>query len=177
MGSAGQWQDFHSIGIRHVLPEVLPEYRHVRAGQCAVRVQQPKRGQPTYAGRFSERQHWCSLSRISHIGIAQNNDIPYTLQYNLTVERELTSNTKLEVAYVANRAKHLEETIDANYVVPGTAWRMRIARRPIPIARSLQTLTRATVYTAKRQGGDRFHLRCLKDTLTMMHCKLCSELV
>lgn len=54
-----------------------------------------------------------------HIGIAQNNDIPYTLQYNLTVERELTSNTKLEVAYVANRAKHLEETIDANYVVPG----------------------------------------------------------
>jgi hypothetical protein len=53
-----------------------------------------------------------------HIGIAQNDNIPLTIQYNLTVERELASNTKLELAYVANRGKHLEETIDANYVNP-----------------------------------------------------------
>jgi hypothetical protein len=41
---------------------------------------------------------------------------PYTSQWNLTVERELASNTKLELAYVGNRGIHLRDFADANAV-------------------------------------------------------------
>jgi hypothetical protein len=41
---------------------------------------------------------------------------PYTLQYNLTVERELFPGTKLEVAYVGNGSRHLVAFSDVNPV-------------------------------------------------------------
>jgi Carboxypeptidase regulatory-like domain/TonB-dependent Receptor Plug Domain len=41
---------------------------------------------------------------------------PYTLQYNLTVERELFPNTKLELAYVGNGSRHLVAFSDVNPV-------------------------------------------------------------
>jgi len=50
------------------------------------------------------------------VGQAQSSNIPLTVQYNLTVERELANNTKLEVAYVGNRGRHLEQFINANAI-------------------------------------------------------------
>jgi hypothetical protein len=41
---------------------------------------------------------------------------PYTLQYNLTVERELFPNTKLELAYVGNKSRDLVAFSDVNPV-------------------------------------------------------------
>jgi hypothetical protein len=48
--------------------------------------------------------------------MALNDTNPYTSQWNLTVERELAPNTKLEVAYVGNRGIHLRDFSDQNAV-------------------------------------------------------------
>ncbi|HZP18394.1 MAG TPA: hypothetical protein VFB00_10535, partial [Terriglobales bacterium] len=48
------------------------------------------------------------------IGILQNDRIPEAIQYNLTVERELAPNTKLEIAYVGNQGRFLESFVNAN---------------------------------------------------------------
>jgi len=50
------------------------------------------------------------------IGIAQNSSIPLTYQFNLTVERELANNTKVEIAYVGNLGRHLQQFENANYI-------------------------------------------------------------
>ncbi|MFZ0320077.1 MAG: carboxypeptidase regulatory-like domain-containing protein [Candidatus Sulfotelmatobacter sp.] len=47
---------------------------------------------------------------------AQTSAIPNTLQYNLTFERELFRNTKLQLGYVGNRGYHLLDISDANPV-------------------------------------------------------------
>jgi hypothetical protein len=49
----------------------------------------------------------------------QTTDLPNTLQYNLTFERELFRNTKLQMGYVGNRAYHLLDFQDANPVPAG----------------------------------------------------------
>jgi Carboxypeptidase regulatory-like domain/TonB-dependent Receptor Plug Domain len=46
----------------------------------------------------------------------QTSAIPNTLQYNLTFERELFRNTKLQMGYVGNRGYHLLDISDANPV-------------------------------------------------------------
>src|SRR5579864_7006092 len=51
-------------------------------------------------------------------GLIQNDILPQTYQYNLTVEREITAGSKLEISYVANRGRHLKDFIDANQVSP-----------------------------------------------------------
>ena len=51
-------------------------------------------------------------------GLIQNDLLPQTFQYNLTVEREVSKGTKMEVSYVANRGRHLKNYIDANQVAP-----------------------------------------------------------
>ncbi len=56
------------------------------------------------------------LGGAPSIGVKQESNIPLTLQYNLTVERELANNTKLELAYVGNRGRHLQQFINANYI-------------------------------------------------------------
>jgi Carboxypeptidase regulatory-like domain/TonB-dependent Receptor Plug Domain len=48
------------------------------------------------------------------VGIAQNDHIPQAIQYNLTVERELANNTKLELAYVGNQGRFLQLFTNAN---------------------------------------------------------------
>ncbi len=45
---------------------------------------------------------------------ALNNKNPYTFQYNLTLERELFPNTKLELGYVGNGSRHLVAFSDVN---------------------------------------------------------------
>jgi hypothetical protein len=49
-------------------------------------------------------------------GIDTSDILPNTWQWNLTVERELVRNTKLEVAYVGNRGLHLIRYTDINSV-------------------------------------------------------------
>jgi len=49
----------------------------------------------------------------------QTADIPNTLQYNLTFERELARNTKLQLGYVGNRGYHLLDFQDVNPVPAG----------------------------------------------------------
>jgi Carboxypeptidase regulatory-like domain/TonB-dependent Receptor Plug Domain len=49
-------------------------------------------------------------------GIDPSDILPNTWQWNLTVERELARNTKLEVAYVGNRGLHLVRYTDINAV-------------------------------------------------------------
>jgi hypothetical protein len=49
----------------------------------------------------------------------QTTSIPNTLQYNLTIERELFRNTKLQMGYVGNRGYHLLDFQDTNPVPAG----------------------------------------------------------
>ena len=51
-------------------------------------------------------------------GIDPGSDLPNTWQWNLTVERELFRNSKIELAYVGNRGIHLLRYTDANAVPP-----------------------------------------------------------
>jgi hypothetical protein len=51
-------------------------------------------------------------------GVDPSATLPNTWQWNLTVERELLRNTKLEIAYVGNRGIHLLRYTDANAVPP-----------------------------------------------------------
>jgi hypothetical protein len=50
-------------------------------------------------------------------GIDPSDILPNTWQWNLTVERELARNTKLELAYVGNRGLHLIRYTDINAVL------------------------------------------------------------
>jgi hypothetical protein len=55
------------------------------------------------------------------VGVAQNSksitgDVPTSYQWNLTLERELFRDTKLEVAYVANRGVHLPGALALNQI-------------------------------------------------------------
>src|SRR6266404_4576088 len=52
-------------------------------------------------------------------GIDPRNTVPYTLQWNLTFERELYRDSKLELAYVGNRGSNILAYKDANAVLPG----------------------------------------------------------
>jgi hypothetical protein len=49
----------------------------------------------------------------------QTTDIPNTWQYNFTFERELFTNTKLQLGYVGNRGIHLDNFADINAVPLG----------------------------------------------------------
>jgi hypothetical protein len=49
-------------------------------------------------------------------GISTNSDLPNTWQWNLTFEREILPNNKLEIAYVGNRGIHALQFSDANGV-------------------------------------------------------------
>jgi hypothetical protein len=49
----------------------------------------------------------------------QTTDLPNTLQYNLTFERELFRNSKLQLGYVGNRGYHLLDMQDSNPVPAG----------------------------------------------------------
>ncbi len=44
-----------------------------------------------------------------------DNKNPHTIQYNLTIERELFPNTKLEVSYVGNKGYNLADFADVNF--------------------------------------------------------------
>src|SRR5438093_10967606 len=49
-------------------------------------------------------------------GIDPSANLPNTWQWNLTAEREIVRNTKLEIAYVGNRGLHILRYNDANSV-------------------------------------------------------------
>ena len=52
-------------------------------------------------------------------GLDPSADLPQTWQYNLTFERELSHDSKLELAYVANRGGNILRYKDGNGVLPG----------------------------------------------------------
>ncbi|RPJ58879.1 MAG: TonB-dependent receptor [Acidobacteria bacterium] len=53
---------------------------------------------------------------VSGFGKVINGDTPGSYQWNLTVERELWKDTKVELGYVANRGHHMQGRYNANYV-------------------------------------------------------------
>jgi len=57
---------------------------------------------------------------LGNAGVGQDlsNRLPYVLQYNLTIQRELWRNARLEVGYVGSRTKNWTSNIDANAVAP-----------------------------------------------------------
>jgi len=55
-------------------------------------------------------------SGFPNFGESLNDNIPYTWQYNLTLEREIFRDTKLEVGYVGNRGYDALQYIDVNGV-------------------------------------------------------------
>ena len=57
-----------------------------------------------------------NVSGAPSFGLDPSNKMPNTWQWNLTFEREVARDTKLELAYVANRGKNLLRYIDANPV-------------------------------------------------------------
>ena len=86
-------------------------------------------------------------------GMDPSTTLPYTTQWNLTVERELARNTKLELAYVGNKGTHILRYIDANAVPaderlnfsllnaeqPTPDWRSRLRHHQLrPVERQLQ---------------------------------------
>jgi hypothetical protein len=52
-------------------------------------------------------------------GLDPTDSVPKTWQWNLTVERQLYRDSKLEVAYVGNRGQNILQYMDANAVLPG----------------------------------------------------------
>jgi len=50
------------------------------------------------------------------IGQSTSNQMPNAWQWNLSVQREVFKNAKLEVAYVANKNNHWEQIADVNFV-------------------------------------------------------------
>jgi len=61
----------------------------------------------------------CSLNLPCNIfGVDQNLKTPYVLNWNLNVQQQLTPNTVLQVAYVANHGVKLYSTIDPNQPDP-----------------------------------------------------------
>src|SRR5262249_29632441 len=62
---------------------------------------------------------------------ARSNPTPYLQQFSLSVQRELTQNVKLEVAYVGTKGTHLQNQYTTrNSPLPGPG--PIAARRPIP---------------------------------------------
>ena len=55
------------------------------------------------------------------VGIDPNNETPYNLQWNLTWEQQLASNTVFEIGYVASRGRDLPRRSDINQVPSGDA--------------------------------------------------------
>lgn len=51
-------------------------------------------------------------------GVDPRNVVPYSWQWNLTVERELVKGTTLEIGYVGNRGVHLSSRYDVNQILP-----------------------------------------------------------
>jgi len=58
------------------------------------------------------------LTGSPSFGADRGDKLPNTWQWNLTFERELYRNSKLELAYVGNRGIHLLRFTDANFVPP-----------------------------------------------------------
>jgi hypothetical protein len=52
-------------------------------------------------------------------GLDPTDSVPKTWQWNLTVERQLYRDSKLEIAYVGNRGENILQYKDANAVLPG----------------------------------------------------------
>lgn len=58
---------------------------------------------------------------VPRVGIDPNSETPYNIQWNLTWEQQLASNTVFEIGYVASRGKHLPRRSDINQVPAGDA--------------------------------------------------------
>jgi hypothetical protein len=88
-------------------------------------------------------------------GIDTSDILPNTWQWNLTVERELVRNTKLEVAYVGNRGLHLVRYTDAN-AVPANL-RLDYALNQDDTARPFGAGSFGGIPFAEWKGGSNYH--------------------
>jgi hypothetical protein len=61
--------------------------------------------------------------------------MPYTQQWNATVQQQLTASTRLTVAYVGTAGTHLQAQANINQPVPGTT--PIVERRPFPLFQSI----------------------------------------
>lgn len=63
-----------------------------------------------------------SLTPPSVRATSPNYVLPYTQQWNLSIQRQLTNTFLLDVSYVGTKSTHLLGIVDINEVYPGLAF-------------------------------------------------------
>jgi hypothetical protein len=105
-------------------------------------------GNATGSGRFLDNFNQpvaCAPSCFTsgfgtpNLGQTTSNRSPYVYQFNLTVQRELWKDTKLEVGYVGNRTRDWTSKYDVNGILPGN--RLLYAQTGNSILRPFSGLT------------------------------------
>lgn len=80
-----------------------------------------------------------------------------TQQWNLFVERQLTSSMSAQIGYVGHKADHLVTPVEGNQALPGvgdpSTWASKATRRPLYAAQPLVT----TIATTAARGGSRYN--------------------
>jgi hypothetical protein len=90
-----------------------------------------------------------------NFGVDPSSAIPNTWQWNLTVERQLFRNSKMELAYVGNRGIHILRYTDANFVPPNR-W-LDFALSNDNGLRPFGTGEFGTIDYAQWKGGSNYH--------------------
>jgi outer membrane receptor protein involved in Fe transport len=106
----------------------------------------PQRGTP---------QDWARFEPIDLFGDFQPHmRTQYSAQYNLTIERELTKDMKLEVSYVGSQGHRLLATHDINYSNPQTCLDINTIEGPLTCGPFLED----SPYTVTVPNGFNFHM-------------------
>jgi hypothetical protein len=81
----------------------------------------------------------------------------FTQQWNVFVERELTSSTSAQLGYVGNHGDHLVTPVEGNQALPGvgdpSTWAPKATRRPLYKVQPLIT----TIATTAARSGSRYN--------------------
>jgi Carboxypeptidase regulatory-like domain/TonB dependent receptor len=81
----------------------------------------------------------------------------FTQQWNVFVEREITSTMSGQIGYVGHHADHLVTPVEGNQALPGvgdpSTWAPKATRRPLYAAQPLVT----TIATTAARGGSRYN--------------------
>jgi hypothetical protein len=81
-----------------------------------------------------------------------NNKLPYSEQFNFTIQRELARSAVLTVGYVGSRGRHLLSTIESN---PGSASQCLLIASVMPAGQGCGQYGEDTIYTTP--GGQTFY--------------------
>src|SRR5437868_15294204 len=90
-----------------------------------------------------------------NFGVDPSNQIPNTWQWNLTMEREIYRDSKLELAYVGNRGIHVLRYSDANFVPPSQ--RLNFALNNDNSVRPFGAGDWGTIGDASWKGNSNYH--------------------